>query len=303
MEWNLKIFPNQFLKNKPETSTRNNKTKLIHDFITFDDCSICSKKVTGKETLSCSTCNHWVHKVCIGEFSNRIDYQNFLHYYSTKSWDCPKCVSEMLPFIFLDNDDFYMLLLDLYSKPKYLHKYNIRKVYLKLKGKQFFKTENDNDNKQDKYFNDIDPDLNYFCNDSCEYSINADDIKLQSENELAMMTFNIRSIKMNFNNFVDLLCSIKSKIHVICLTETWLKESDNIKDFEIDGYHTPLFQNRSDNLHGGGVMTYIHKDIEHHKMVKSFSFVDNFNNCLATEIQLNNKNTTILNVYRSPNKP
>ena len=31
------------------------------------------------------------------------------------------------------------------------------------------------------------------------------------------------------------------------------------------------------------------------------SFADDFNNCLATEIQLNNKNTTILNVYRSPN--
>ena len=177
-----------------------------------------------------------------------------------------------------------MLLFDMNTKPTYLNKDNIKKVYIKLKGKNFFMTEYDNDNnKQDKYFENMDPDLNYFVNDSCDYTIDTDDIS-QSPNELTMITFNIRSIKKNFSNFDQFLSGLKSKIHIICLTETWLKESHNVDDFKLDGYHTPQAQNRPNNLYGGGVMTYIHKDIQSHKIVKNLSFVDNFNHCLATEI-------------------
>ena len=60
-------------------------------------------------------------------------------------------------------------------------------------------------------------------------------------------------------------------------------------------------QNRKGNMHGGGVITYIHKDIPKHNLLKSMSFVDEFNHCLATEITINNKTTTFLNIYRSPN--
>ena len=47
-------------------------------------------------------------------------------------------------------------------------------------------------------------------------------------------------------------------------------------------------------------MTYVHEDIINHKSIKGLSFVDDFNHCLATEIQVNNTNITILNIYRSP---
>ena len=103
---NFKIFPNCLLNNNPK-AMKTNKFMLKCDFITFNDCSVCSKKVTGNESLSCSTCNHWVHKKCIGEFNNRAEFQNFLHHYSSKPWDCPTCTSKMLPFTFLDNDDFF----------------------------------------------------------------------------------------------------------------------------------------------------------------------------------------------------
>ena len=111
-----------------------------------------------------------------------------------------------------------------------------------------------------------------------------------------MMTLNIRSIKKNFDNFTQLLHRLKSTIYILCFTETWLKDLDNINDFKLEGYHTPHYQNRPNNLHKGGVMTYIHEDIISHKIIKGLSFADNFNHILATEIQL-----TILNIYRSPN--
>ena len=299
---NLKIYPHYLLHNDSNPKKKIDKLKTKQEFITFKDCSVCSKNVSGSETISCSMCKHWVHKKCIGQFKNRAEFQDFLHYYSNKPWDCPTCTAEMLPFIFLDNDKFYMLLLDIFTKPTYLNKDNIETTYIRLKEMQFYnvKDETDNNNKNtDKYLDNIDPDLQYLCNDTCDYTYNTEDIKTNSSEGLTMMTFNIRSIKKNFDNFVNLLSKLNSKIHIVCLTETWLTELDNTNDFKLDGYHIPLVQNRPNNQ-CGGVMTYIHQDINTHKLVKNMSFCDDFNHCLSTEIQINNKKTTILNIYRSP---
>ena len=303
---NMKIYPNLLLNDitKPNF-TKKHHADIFQEFITYDDCSVCCKKVSGNETLSCSTCRHWVHKNCIGKFKNRIDYQNFLQYYSTKQWDCPACLAKMLPFIFVDNNDFLMLLLDIFSKATFLNKDNFQEVYNNLNSNDFFSIDsdsnNDSDSTQDKHLNNIDPDINYTNNDTCNYIINTEHISVKSTDELIIMNFNIRSIKKNFSNFEQLLCGFTHKIHIICLTESWLGELDNIEDFKLDGYHTPYFQNRPNDLFGGGVITYIHKDIDKHKLVTNLSFSDEFNNCLAVEITLNNKTTTFLNIYRSPN--
>ena len=280
------------------------KDVLKSEFVTHDDCSICLKKVSGHETISCSTCNHWIHKKCIGYFKNRTEYQNFLHYYSTKPWDCPACTSEMLPFVLLDNEEFYMLLLDMFSEPSYLNKENFQQIYAKLNNVNFFNCPDaSNDPEKNKYLNEIDPDQNFHTIDSCNYIIDIGSISIKSTKELTMMTFNIRSLKKNLNNYVNqILSKLNCKVHVICLTESWLGPLDNIKDFTLDGYHPPKYQNRIGNLHGGGVITYVHKDITKIRAVKNLSFVDEFNHCLATEITINNKSATFLNIYRSPNK-
>ena len=302
---NLHIYPNNLiLSNSHDGLTKKisyNRNMLKSSYETHANCSVCTKKVTGNETLACSLCNHWIHKKCIGNFKNRSEYQNFLHYYSTKQWECPICTAEKLPFILLEEDEFFMLLLDLYEKPTYIDKNNYQQVFMRLKNDNFFNITTNHDDIEDRYLNDVDPDSNYQADDTCDYTITTDDIKVKSPHDLALMTFNIRSLKKNFNNLTNMLGRINSKIHIICLTESWLGPLDNIKDFEIDGYHTPLYQNRIENIHGGGVVTYIHKDIPKHKHIKHLSFVDGFNHCLGTEITLNNKTTILLNVYRSPN--
>ena len=221
---NLKIYPNYLLNNKIKSKTEVNKSKALKEFITFKDCSVCSKNVTGNQTLSCSMCKHWVHKKCIGQFKNKTEFQDFLHYYSNKPWDCPNCIAEILPFIFLDNNNFHMLLMEIYTKPTYLNKDNIETTYAKLKDRHFYNPKetaaNNNDHKPDKQLNDIDPDLNYIFHDTCDYTYNTEDIKVNSSEGLAMMTFNICSIKKNFDNFVDLIFRLECKIHIICLTET-----------------------------------------------------------------------------------
>ena len=118
------------------------------DLIEFLDCSVCSKEVK-YESIFCNLCqhwvhpycnkidklelgklsNHWVHKQCIGYFKNRAEYQNFLHYYSTKHWDCPTCMSDILPFTLLEQEEFLMLLLDMNVQPVYLNKDNFQCIY------------------------------------------------------------------------------------------------------------------------------------------------------------------------------
>ena len=118
--------------------------------------------MTGNETLSCTSCKHWVHKNCTGQFNSRNEFQNFLEYYFSKEWECPTCVAEKLPFILMDDNEFIMLLFDIYAKPTYLNKENFTEIYEKLNDKQFFNiTDTDIDNhKNDKYPNSIDPGIN-----------------------------------------------------------------------------------------------------------------------------------------------
>ena len=301
---NLSIFPNHIIQNSIHEHTKTvnlDRKTLEKEYKTHTDCSVCFKKVTGNETLACSTCNHWLHKKCIGYFKNRVEYQQFLQYYSTREWECPICMADKLPFTLLDNRDFFLLLLDIYDQPTYINKTNFKEVYMKLKRDNFLKLPINYNSSDDKYLDNIDPDTNFYANDTCNYTISTDDINVKSPHDLAMMTFNIRSLKKNFESFTSMLSKMKSKIHIICLTESWLGPLDNIKDFHIDGYHTPLHQNRLQDLYGGGVVTYIHKDIPKHKYAKHLSFVDEYNHCLATEITINNKTTTFLNIYRSPN--
>ena len=301
------LYPNNLLcsteANKICLLGNKDNKQLKKEFTIHDDCSMCLKKVSGHETLSCSTCNHWVHKKCIGYFKNRTEYQNFLHYYSTKPWDCPACKSEMLPFVQLDNEEFFMLLLDMYSESNYVNKADFQQIYTKLSKVDFFSLPEENkETEESRYLNEIDPDHNFRIDDSCSYIIDVSKITIKSCKELIMMTFNIRSIKKNFSHFVNqILSKMNCKVHVICLTESWLGPLDNIKDFSLNSYYPPQHQNRIGNIHGGGVITYIHKDINKMKTVKNLSFVDEYNHCLAIEVTINNKSSTLLNVYRSPN--
>lgn len=274
------------------------------DFITHVDCSMCSRKVTGKLTISCSTCNHWVHRKCIGHFDSNADYRKFLNSYSNKDWDCPKCLSEMLPFIMLSDKEFAAEVLEFSSSPTYINKEDFTNLYNTLNDTDFLRKCNDTflDKENDHtYLNNIDPDVNYLSKDTCNYIIDTENIALSSSKDFTLMTFNIRSIRKNFNSFTYLLSRLKDKLHAICLTETWLGTSDNMLDYELEGYHPPFCQNRADSKHGGGVLTYIHKDIKCAKIDKNLSFKDEFNHCLATEIVLNNSKKTIINLYRSPN--
>jgi hypothetical protein len=56
---------------------------------------------------------------------------------------------------------------------------------------------------------------------------------------LLTLHLNIRSISQNKSRLTDWLCGLDIKFSVIGITETWLKEADNLAG--IDGYNKKLF--------------------------------------------------------------
>ena len=85
----------------------------------------------------------------------------------------------------------------------------------------------------------------------------------------------------------------------LIITETWLDSSNNLHDFEIDGYHTPIVQNRENKV-GGGVLIYFHKNFSQFRIRKDLCFKNQHNNCLTAEYTLNNERRLITVCYRSP---
>ena len=69
-----------------EARYRNSHTDL--------QCSTCSRAVTGRNCLSCSICNHFVHLKCSSLTKNDINHI----IYKNQSWTCHHCFSTLFPF-------------------------------------------------------------------------------------------------------------------------------------------------------------------------------------------------------------
>ena len=81
----------------------------------------------------------------------------------------------------------------------------------------FSETTDEENSDIDKF----DPDKNFVFEDNCEYVFNTN-TNISNESEISIINFNIRSIRMNFEKFTDLICNSNTKFDVITLTETWI---------------------------------------------------------------------------------
>ena len=160
----------------------------------------------------------------------------------------------------------------------------------------FYKHDEIDDNNND--FDQSNPDKNFSFVGSCDYINSLDQLKTY-EPEISVMNFNIRSIKMNFESFTNLLTSSKVKIDIITLTESWLDEDSCVDDYCLEGYHSPITQNRKGRS-GGGVIIYISTKFEMYKERVDLSYSNSYNNILTAELSQNKKKYCISVCYRSP---
>jgi len=194
----------------------------------------------------------------------------------------------------MEETDFRIMLLENTTNPIRIGKESYKNMFSTISTLNSLITSKDD---EAKYLREIDPDSNF--DTTITPSNYITDTNTIPKSDLLIMTFNIRSIRNNFEKLQYMISQTSQKIHLITLTETWLTENDNPEDYNLEGYHPPLLQNRR-NKHGGGVMTYVHKNIEKYKINSAFNLLDEYNHCLATEITINNITSLILNVYRSP---
>ena len=104
----------------------------------------------------------------------------------------------------------------------------------------------------------VNPDVNFYSELSQESSYITDDtfvIKTQKIEGFSLIHFNCRSIKSCFEDLKDYLVSLQRHFEVICISESWLKNDDNINDYMLDNYDM-VYRNRT-NKRGGGVIIYV----------------------------------------------
>ncbi|CAF4590297.1 unnamed protein product, partial [Rotaria sp. Silwood2] len=124
-----------------------------------------------------------------------------------------------------------------------------------------------------------------------------------SPSVLNVLLHNIEGLKSNFNAFKS--HHITKKADLICLTETWLKNNDQINKFQINGY-TLIHKSRSCSfstnhpLHshkGGGIAIYFRDDVSI-KEIDSFEHMDLEH--ITLKLEKEKEKLIIIVCYRSP---
>lgn len=120
-------------------------------------------------------------------------------------------------------------------------------------------------------------------------------IKFSSDETLKLLYLNARSIKNKLEEITFIFNTFKTDIHIIAITEAWVRVGEE-QFYDFDGY-TAHYSGRT-NRGGGGVAVLVKNNIKH-EMIDKWS--DDDDSIINVQIQLNNKQYNILNVYRTPN--
>ena len=87
----------------------------------------------------------------------------------------------------------------------------------------------------------------------CEYA-DVKTVHLNSQmNNLTLFHLNIRSLQKNFNGLLKLLCNLSEPLHIICLSETKIKQN-TLLNLSIPGYK---FLNVNFLTNAGGVGVFV----------------------------------------------
>ena len=116
----------------------------------------------------------------------------------------------------------------------------------------------------------------------------------QSDFSQCIFHINIRSLRQNFDNLQTLIFSSSRKPAVICLTETWLTDDDDVNFYALDGY---TFFSKPRGTRGGGVGMYVLNEI-------NCSMIQNIQcgEILSINCILNQKTLQISVIYNPPDK-
>lgn len=121
-------------------------------------------------------------------------------------------------------------------------------------------------------------------------------LNINNTNSLVMLYFNARSIKNKIEELDCILSQIKTTVHLIAISETWLSDEDNTC-LSVKNYSTITSSRK--NRSGGGVALLVHKSVNNFDCIDTYS--DDFLNSLSVKIFFNNSDFLINVCYNPPN--
>lgn len=111
---------------------------------------------------------------------------------------------------------------------------------------------------------------------------------------VSLIYLNIRSLRRNFTSLLVRINKIIKKIKLIILVETNINNIENSL-YNIPGFNS-IFLNREGK--GGGIAIYIKENIDYVQI----SLNSNSFEIMQIDVKINNHITSLLSVYRPPDK-
>ena len=71
------------------------------------------------------------------------------------------------------------------------------------------------------------------------------------------LSLNIQSLGFHYAELVVFLETLEKKPDVIALTETWLKDSDQLEDYDLPGYQTIVSKSRNNARRRSGGVNFV----------------------------------------------
>ena len=201
------------------------------------NCGVCNRRILShSRVLKCSNCYCELHISCCNITANESAL--------IKDWLCIMCISHVLPFNHLDDDnEFKSALQSLASEVPLDFEALDKLIFNPFEWNYDVITP----------MNELDPDLQYFShscfsnNYLCDYHTEetfnnyTTKHKINSGLNISIYAHNVRSLPKHDTELRSFLSGLDTQIEIIGLTESWLNE--NNKDlFGLDGYFKPKLE-------------------------------------------------------------
>ena len=210
-------------------------------------CGSCRKNIPGHlQNIKCDSCQKYFHVKCSAT-SKKIFFDLKAR---NESWDCTKCLSKILPFSQIDNEELF---LELENKSNLINatpSFTFQSLLDQMPGQNFETDEFMSESISSKYFTPSE-----FLGSKL------------SPNKFSLVHINIASLSKHIDELRNLLCALEHPFDIIGITETRLHEKDPLVNIEIEGYefiHTPT------ETQCGGAGIYI-KSCYEFEIIKSIS--------------------------------
>ena len=112
--------------------------------------------------------------------------------------------------------------------------------------------------------------------------------------DATILHLNVRSIRKHYAELESLVFSLDAQPDILCQSETWLSNDDNINSYSINGYTQIAVKNRS-TVKGGGVMIQLRNSCNLVKVCES-----PFEESIFAEIRIHNRKVNLIVIYKKP---